>query len=255
MIFNLTTSSITRFPVKYLTDNNSMMTRKATQHMEYEESPVLARLEAKMDNMMRTQNEERQFMRSTIMELKDIIAKQQTEIKDLKTNIVKLETRIEDLEQYTRKEDIIITGLKIKKPLSQVVQGESGDSIDSEGRNRVEEQVLEQLAERGVSIEEDEISACHTLGRQQEDGTQKVIIRFMSLKSKVNVMRSTKKLRGTKIFINEHLTKKNAGIARAARELRRNGKIESTWVKDCKVFIKVNGQHQQVRDAAELSRF
>ena len=40
---------------------------------------------------------------------------------------------------------------------------------------------------------------------------------------------------------NEHLTKKNGEIARAARKLRKDGKIKSTWTRNCKVLIRLNG--------------
>ena len=87
------------------------------------------------------------------------------------------------------------------------------------------------------------------------NGTHKVIIRFVSRKTKMNVMRDAKQLKGTKININEHLTRKNAGIAKTARDLKKKGKIEATWTRDCKIFIKVNGKTQQVRDVTELYQF
>ena len=40
------------------------------------------------------------------------------------------------------------------------------------------------------------------------------------------------------MFINEHLTKKNGKIAQNARLLRRQGKINTTWPRDCEVFMK-----------------
>ena len=43
------------------------------------------------------------------------------------------------------------------------------------------------------------------------------------------------------VFINEHLTKRNGEIAQKARLLRRQGKISTTWTRDCKVFIKTIG--------------
>ena len=62
-----------------------------------------------------------------------------------------------------------------------------------------------------------------------------------------------RKLKGTGIYVNEHLTKRNADLARAARELRKAGKIQSTWTRDCKVFIK-NGEGKiiLVRSSADL---
>lgn len=46
---------------------------------------------------------------------------------------------------YTRKEDIIVTGLKIVKLYSQVVNADSATVLDTDGYDTVETQVLEAL--------------------------------------------------------------------------------------------------------------
>ncbi|ROK28237.1 hypothetical protein DPX16_6578 [Anabarilius grahami] len=43
------------------------------------------------------------------------------------------------------------------------------------------------------------------------------------------------------VYLNEHLSMKNAEIAREARILRKNNKIKATWTRNCKVFIQLNG--------------
>ena len=55
------------------------------------------------------------------------------------------------------------------------------------------------------------------------------------------MLKNSRKLKGTRVYINEHLTHKNSQIAYAARILKKQGKIYSTWTKDCRVFIKTNG--------------
>ena len=154
---------------------------------------------------------------------------------------------------------LIVTGIKVKKPWNDVVRGESvGPSTRVESSfPSVEEQVVEELNSRGVSVSGSEISACHTLGKRQEDGSHKVIIRFVSRKSKVSVLSDARKLKGTKIFINEHLTKKNAELAKTARDLKKAGKIAATWTRDCKVWVKNKDgtETRQVRCSADLARF
>ena len=185
----------------------------------------------------------------TLEDMKKLLAE-----KDFK--ITELEKRVEDLEQYTRREDIIITGLKIVRPLSQVVQGDSANEIDRNGWNYVEDQVTEQLNENGIYIRPEEISACHTLGKPAENGLQKVIVRFQNRKSKTRVLINAKNLRRTGIYINEHLTKKNGELAKKARDLRKDGKITGTWTRDCKIFIKTNdGTVQLMRNATDLDAY
>lgn len=181
-------------------------------------------------------------------------------IQEKDTRISFLEKRVEDLEQYTRREDVIITGIKIDRKFAEVAQtavdGERQEKVRVDWNGEIEKQVLAQLAELEVFVESEEISACHTLGKPDVKGQQKVILRFVSRKSKVRLMNEWEKLRGSGIYVNEHLTKKNADIAKAARDLRRAGKIKSTHTRDCKVVIKKNdGKTIVVRDLADLSIF
>ena len=70
------------------------------------------------------------------------------------------------------------------------------------------------------------------------DKSDNIIVRFVNKKSKIKVLKNVRKLKGTNVYINEHLTKKNGKIAKKARLLRREGKISNTWTRDCKVFVK-----------------
>ena len=56
----------------------------------------------------------------------------------------------------------------------------------------------------------------------------------------MELLRNSKKLKGSCVYINEHLTHEESQIAHAASILKKQGKIYSTWTKDCKVFIKTN---------------
>ena len=55
---------------------------------------------------------------------------------------------------------------------------------------------------------------------------------------KRDLMMGRKNLKGSRIYVNEQLTKKNAGLFEKARELRRSGVIDGTWTYNGKVFIK-----------------
>jgi hypothetical protein len=203
------------------------------------------------------------------------------EVKEQGELITSLEGRIEDLEQYTRKEDVIITGIQIDRKYAEVAAAaaaqakndkEKNSGKDKKGKqkndaeqqsnvavelnNIVEDQVIEFLNSKGVYIKKDEIAACHTLGKPTNNGLQKIIMRFANRRSKAKVMITAKKLKGTGVFINEHLTRRTAEIAKAARDLRREGKILSTFTRDCKVIVKKNDEkYVTVKDLADLSVF
>ncbi|KAK1892334.1 Gag polyprotein [Dissostichus eleginoides] len=185
------------------------------------------------------------------------------EIKDALSSITK---DISDLNKTRKDDSITIKELletigsmeRIMKEKDEkiVVKGDSAPSTDRDRHDSVETQVLEALNDRGVYLKSEEIEFCHTLGKPSESGFQRVIIKLVSRKTKARMMINAKKLKGTGIYINEHLTKRNADIARTARDLRKRNKIEATWTRDCKIFIKTNeGKVSIMKDSEDLSIF
>ena len=56
-----------------------------------------------------------------------------------------------------------------------------------------------------------------------------IIVRFINRKSKVNILKNGRKLKGTNVYVNIHLSRKNADIAGFARQLKRRQHLHSTW--------------------------
>ena len=70
---------------------------------------------------------------------------------------------------------------------------------------------------------------------KQREKPDDIIIRFIDRKNKVEVLKQSKNLKGTNIYINEHLTDRNNEIAKKARLLRKQGKyqvfgLETVWL-------------------------
>ncbi len=87
-----------------------------------------------------------------------------------------------------------------------------------------------------------------------------IVVRFVNRKHKIDLLRQAKYLKGTGVYINEHLTKKNAEIARQARFLRKQGKIQATWTKNCKVMIRLKGPPEEakvivIREQKDLEQY
>lgn len=73
-------------------------------------------------------------------------------------------------------------------------------------------------------------------------------------------MKQGKKLKGTNVYLNDHLIKRNADIAKKARIMRKQDKIQNTWVMNCKVYIKLKGTPEEakvviIRDIEELKKY
>ena len=77
----------------------------------------------------------------------------------------------------------------------------------------MEDQVVSFFAGRGITDDKREISGCHILKAKHPTDKPPIIVRFVNRKSKVNILKNGRNLKGTKVYINEHLSKKNADIA------------------------------------------
>ena len=89
------------------------------------------------------------------------------------------------------------------------------------------------------------VSTCHVLPpRNKEDGNiqpPRAIIRFTSRKAKTAIIKQAKQLKGSNIYVNEHVTTTNQTPAWAARQLKKKRLITSTWTVDCKVLVRPLG--------------
>ena len=196
------------------------MPPKQTKHSKMEEEMEeikkrLDRLSADMGQIS-TQQTQLMVLLSEVAQLKTIINE-----KDKKIN--ELEKRMDNLEQYTRMEDLIITGLETThKTYARAVtasETDKGEEAPAEELQTLEQQVIKFFEGNDMTISSDAISACHTLPRKDGNSTPVIIVRFANRKGKTELLRQGKKLAGTGVYVNEHLTRKNAVIAKEARSL------------------------------------
>lgn len=224
--------------------------------------------------MMNSTIEKLSSQQSTIAELLNQVQSLKTKTEKQDKIITSLEDRVSDLEQYSRMNDVIISGLKIRpRNFLQAVKG-IGAENGLEHEESTEEQVTSFLRKCDIEIDPETIEACHILPVKKQSDTgpatgnttsttppiPAIIMRFANRKYKGALLRQGKKLKGSNVYINEHLTKSNAAIARKARFLRKHKKIESTWTASCKVFIKPNGAAENsrgllIKNISELDKY
>lgn len=210
-------------------------------------------------------------------EISEVVKQQRTltglmeEIRELKATIKHkdqriemLEQRVDDLEQYSRADDLVITGLETKHQSYARAAGLAGDQQGEEAPpeelHTLEQQVIQFLTNKNIYLESQQISACHTLPRKDKKTKPRIVVKFVNRKHKVEVLKQAKKLKGTGVYVNEHLTKKNAEIAWNGRILRKQNKIQATWTRNGKVFIRLNGPPEQskvlvVRNLRDLDQY
>lgn len=196
----------------------------------------------------------------SILELMEEVKALRLQNIEKEKRIASLEERVADLEQYTRTNDIIVTGLYIKPRSYARAVSREGEEHSEETAQSAEQQLTSFLHSKGIEVNNNNIESCHTLPQKNKTGKPTIIVRFVNRKYKMELLKQGRKLKGTNVYLNEHLTKKNADIAKRARELRKHGKIQNTWTQNCKVFIKQNGTPEEakvvvIRNIEELEKY
>lgn len=189
------------------------------------------------------------------------------ELKSLKLKMAEkrqadhLENQVSDLEQYTRKNNVIITSLQVKPhSYARAVTAEVDGTTDDKLSDSVKQKVASFLQSRGIEMDQNTVEACHPLPRRSNNDKPAIIMMFVNRIHKVELLKQGRKLKGSDVYINERLTQRKVDIARKARFLKKQGKIQATWTSSCKIFIKLNGAPEEakvlvIRDIEELERF
>lgn len=154
----------------------------------------------------------------------------QERLKASNERYTELESKHDDLEQYTRRQNIRISGFPEQ-------EGENTDDI------------VVNFAKTALKLDvtQADIDRSHRVGKRHPGRPSRdIIIRFVSYKTKVKFMKSRKLAReyngqnNTRHFIFEDLTRNRSNLAYQARKLKRDGVVKDTWTFDGKIFIKAH---------------
>ena len=144
------------------------------------------------------------MQQKTILDLVEEVKVLRLQNTERAKRIASLENRVEDLEQYTRINNIIVTGLRIKpRSYAGAVARGDGEELNEEDANSVEQQVTAFLHSKGIEVKSTNIEACHPLPRRSNTDKQAVIIRFANRKYKIQLLKQGRKLKGSDVFLNE----------------------------------------------------
>lgn len=161
--------------------------------------------------------------------------------------IDELEQRIDALEQQTWSNDVIITGLQTKhRSYARAAAGvNEGEDTPPEELQTLEQQVLLYLSSKHIDLDESNVSSWYAIPNKDRKEKPSIVVQFVSQKHKIALLQQTRKLKGTGVYLNEHLTKKNAEIAKWSRILRKQNKIQATWTRNGKVYMLCYRKPQQ----------
>ena len=209
-----------------------------------------------------------------ILELEHSLAKKHDEVNNLKSGLLDLGDKVNDLEQYSKRDNLLISGMRFIAPYSAAVYGGAGNE-----HNATESNILPRdrdiMAQNFVSFVRDnlkveicvgDITDIHTMFDPDKAARTKTrtnnkpkpvltIVRFNNRRAREKILRARKTLKNTNnaVYINEHLTKMNADLFRAAREAFNDKKLLGTWTMNGRVFIKKHdGRVSVVTSQAQL---
>ena len=208
-------------------------------------------LTAEMDELRKENAKEKgtfKAMSKEITDLKHSLDDLKETVKSKDERIKFLEQNVEELQQYTRKNNIIISGLDTRNyaqvaqntnlPQAPASEQEEPVAISESENSNVETKVIEFFNKTmKVDIEPEHISDIHYL--PTKDGKKNILIHFTSRKSKYKVMKNGRNLKGQKIYVNEHLTKTNSQLFKQARQLKKDKEeVIGAWTYNCKIYVK-----------------
>ena len=223
----------------------------------------LSKISARLDSIDSTTKENKRLLdeqSNTISTLVSQCAMLEQENQEKSEQIKILTERIDAMEQYSKVENLVISGLETRLYSSVATTEESnaasGEPPKSE-INRVEKAVFALFNdELNANIQESDISVMHYLPLKRSDKNKNkpkdIIVRFTNRRAKNSVMakryilgnrKSDRTNQETKpaIYINEHLTKTNATLFYETRRLRKEKLINNAWTFNCKIYVRTNG--------------
>lgn len=192
-----------------------------------------------------------EILEGTVFEQKSDIESLKTEIRSKDTQIEKLNTEIraavnennkeskkyEELantaEQYSRRNNLRMTG----------VPGDQDRQSSIATTNQVVSLVNRYL---NIPINESDIDIAHRLGKFKQGENRPIIIKFVRRQIKVDIVKNSKSFKGSRIFVNEDLTKLNAEVLASAR-LKDPQHVERAWSFEGNIYVLFKGNQQAVQ--------
>ncbi|XP_026290254.1 uncharacterized protein LOC113214941 [Frankliniella occidentalis] len=203
-------------------------------------------------------------------EIADIIASQtfiSEQYENLKSELSELKERVNDVEAREA------PTMEFKTELAEIQQYQRRNNLIISGiPETTNEDVFQRLFDMAAALKVDllasDIDAAHRIGKKTDTRPRRVIVKLTNrwkkeqlltanrwfgktnkrtlLTSDINYMGSP-----TKIYIDEHLIPMMDGLAKKCRDLKHQDKIVSTFVRDCKIVVKVKKEDRPTHIRSE----
>ena len=160
----------------------------------------------------------------------------------LQDTVDTINCKVNILEQYTRKNNIVITGVK-ESYAERAVAAEEDDGSPVIAKEDTIKTVCSVIKEAcNITIQPTDIQTAFRL-RNNRGGLRPLLVSFHSSSVKTSITstrrpKQTLTYRGSNIYLNDHLTPLNSELAHNARQLVKQRQAFASWVRDGQVFVK-----------------
>ena len=166
-----------------------------------------------------------------VNDLTELVNNLKYRLHSVEVKLYEAEVRINKFEQYTRRENLEISGIP-----------------DNINQDQLENTVLRILESIGVQTDSYHISACHRLSRNKKQQSANTIIRFTDRKIIYDIFSKKKNLKvspmkdelGSDLYITENLSPEFKNIFETCKYLKRKNVIHSCWTYNGNVNIKIS---------------
>ena len=179
-----------------------------------------------------------QAMENILQELKAEIAVLEGKVKILEDTIEKLAAKANDNEQFSRRQNVRVTGF-----------------VEEDEENCVEKFVNLCREKIGLDVNDDIVDRAPRVGKKEEGMNRAIIVRLKTHKDKLTFLSNRKNHRGSGFYINEDLTKINQKLSYTARVTCTN--VDTSWTLDGKIFVKrkSDGRRFQVANRFDFTKY
>ncbi|KAI5726296.1 hypothetical protein M8J76_000163 [Diaphorina citri] len=201
-------------------ETKTMSDREMMVYM-YKRLKTLDEFENKMEKMMKSLNEHKQRIETLEVELV-----QKTEENEmLKQTVEDLTSTVDELSQRSRSQNILISGIpqERKEDVYKIIEY-VGNQMD----------ITDPMAD---------VQLAHRMGSSQ---TAPFVVRLLNTRTRAKWIKAFKgkKLWQKKIYVNEHLTKKNQELFKRTKEMAKEANFKFVWLSDNRILMRKNEQSQ-----------
>lgn len=193
-------------------------------------APKLKDVITGLQNDLREYQDQQKAISGDLVKLTADNAKLKNEVERLSEKNSYLENGLHDLQQYSRRNNLEISGL-----------AECRDSNEEETR------LLEFFQELGVSIHTEDIEACHRVPTKQKDRKKPLIVRFINRCKRDEVYAARKQIKGRNIFVNEHVSPHNRCLYTLALEVKRKSGFRYLWTNNGTPCLRKSDNSQVIK--------